>query len=400
MPHRILYVSTTSEIGGADVALLRLVRSLDRERFLATVVLPAEGPLTAAFRACASEVVILPSLRKLSRHDGPWRLILYAASLPRAAAALVRLVRQQGIEIVHSNTLHTFQGCLAARLAGKPHVWHVREIVLQSRLARAVERFLAPRCSEAVVAVSDAAGAMFLDAKGDLPANVATLYDGVDTVCFSPQRDGSRVRQDLGVGREAPLVGVVCRLDHWKGVEVFLRAIAICTSECPGARFVVVGGAVRGREKAAGQYEELARALGIGGVVHFAGWRYGPDEMPAVFAAIDILVLPSTWPEPFGLVALEAMASGKPVIATDHGGPREICEHGITGLLVRPRDPSALAFAMLALLRDPARARAMGEHGRARVEQRFDQDVCVKRLEELYEKVLATHGGCGTRGAA
>ena len=398
MPRRILFVHTTSEVGGADVALLRLVRGLDRERYVATVVLPAEGPLTEALRVSTGEVVILPSLMRLSRHNGAWHLVRYAVNFPRAVAALVRLVKLRRIDIVHSNTLHTLQGFLAARLAGRPHVWHVREIVLQSVLARVLERFLAPRFSAAVVTVSDAAKTMFLDHKGALPPNVSTLHDGIDTTCFTPGRDGSQVRRELGVAPGAPLVGIVGRLDHWKGVDVFLRAVAICAIEVPGARFVVIGGAIDGREETAQQLEGLAASLGINDVVRFTGWRYGPDDMPSVFAALDLLVLASTWPEPFGLVILEAMASGKPVIASNHGGPAEICLAGATALLVRPRDPRALAAAMLELLEDPERARLMGQRGRARAEAHFDQRRCVERVEALYDNVLATHQKRNMRG--
>jgi glycosyltransferase involved in cell wall biosynthesis len=388
-PHGVLYVHTTSEIGGADVALLRLVRGLDQSRFAATVVLPAEGPLTEALRASGCDVVVLPGLMNLSRHKGLWNLVRYGANFPRAVAALAHLIRGRGIDLVHSNTLHTLQGFVAARLTRTPHVWHVREIVLQSRLARSVEGFLAPRFSAAVVTVSDAARAMFLDRRGRLPRNVATLYDGVDTRCFVPGYDGSGVRRELGLDPEALLVGFVGRLDHWKGVDVFLRASAICTKCSPEARFVVIGGAVEGREEVARQLEQLAQRLGIDDVVRFAGWRYGPDAMPAVFAALDIVVLPSTWPEPFGLVLVEAMASAKPVIASNHGGPVEVCVPGATGLLVRPGDPEALASTMLELLHDPDRRARMGQQGRARVEEHFEQRRCVERFEALYEAVVA-----------
>jgi glycosyltransferase involved in cell wall biosynthesis len=399
VPHEILFVHTTSEIGGADVALLRLVRGLDKSHYAATVALPGEGPLTDALRTAGSKVVVVPTLLGLSRHRGARHLVRYVANFPRAVIALTHVIKSRGIEIVHSNTLHTLQGFVAARLTRRPHVWHVREIVLQSRAIRILERFLAPRFSFAVVAVSDAAKRMFADHGGNLPKNVVTVHDGVDTGAFNPDHDGSQVRLDLGVPAGTPLVGVVCRLDHWKGVDVFLRAVAICRGSVLDARYVVVGGAVNGREETARALHGLAQQLGLDEVVRLTGWRYGPDDMPSVYAALDLVVLPSTWPEPFGLVLIEAMASGKPVIASNHGGPTEICVPGATGLLVRPADPQALALAMSELLKDPMRARAMGRAGRARAEELFSQERCVEKLQAVYEKALLAHPNRRARGA-
>ncbi|MGH7775220.1 MAG: glycosyltransferase family 4 protein, partial [Candidatus Binatia bacterium] len=133
---------------------------------------------------------------------------------------------------------------------------------------------------------------------------------------------------------------------------------------------------------------QLAEMLGLKDFVYFTGWRYQPEDMPQVYAALSVFVLASSWPEPFGLVLLEAMASGKPAVATNHGGPKEICVDGETGLLVPPRSPEKIAEAILTLLREPERARAMGAAGRRRVEQLYDQTKCVQRLEALYDEIL------------
>ena len=144
-----------------------------------------------------------------------------------------------------------------------------------------------------------------------------------------------------------------------------------------------------GQEAHARDLERLAGELGLGDRVRFAGWRYGPADMPDVFRALSVLALPSKEPEPFGLVLLEAMACGVPVVATDHGGPSEICVAGETGLLVPPGDSGALAEALSSLLRDPARAEALGRAGRERWEREFGLDVFYEATQKVYDEAAA-----------
>jgi len=388
VPRRILYLHATSEIGGSDISLLRIVEGLDRRRFEPSVVLPANGPLVASLRARGCPVAIVPAMRKLTSRRGGSYLARYAANYPRAAATLARVARREGAAIIHTNTIHNLYGFAAARLARVPHVWHVREIVWQSESLRRVEAFLATRFSDRIIVTSDAvADAMFHSRNGARPPHVRKVPNGVDVDCFHPSNDGSSVRTELEIARDAPLVGIVCRLDVWKGVDTFLRAVRICRAARPEARYVVVGGPIEGVEAYADELRVLADTLGVADVVRFTGWRFPPDEMPQVHAALDVCVLASRQPEPFGLVVLEAMATGRPVVATNHGGPREICVHEQTGLLVPPDDPPRMASAILRLLADPARARAMGAAGRQRVETHFTQQRMLDGLQRVYEEL-------------
>lgn len=375
-------MQSSSEIGGSDVCLLRLVAGLDRTRFQAFVALPKEGPLSGALRASGATVLVEPCMHRLSTRLGAAHYVRYAAGYPLAVWRLARLIRREGIDLVHTNTLHALHGFAAAWLARRPHVWHVREIVLQSRVMRRLELFLARRFADRILAMSGAIAAMFAPA----PRQLAVLHDGIDLNAFRPDQrtaGGPLVRRELGLAADDVVAGVVCRLDHWKGVDVFLRAAA----RVPQAKFIVAGGAVEGREEFAASLHALARGLGVD--VRFTGWRYGPERIAELHAALDVLVLPSVWPEPFGLVLLEAMASGKPVIATRHGGPLEIVAEGETGLLVAPGDVDELAAAMTALLRDAALRERMGRAARARAERAFDETTYVAAVQRLYDEVLA-----------
>jgi len=384
---RILYVHTTSEIGGSDISLTQIVERLDRARFQAVVALPSEGPLIPRLERAGAEVVVLPRMRKLTSRKGRAWLAVFAAGYPFGAAALASVVRSRGIDLVHTNTIHNLYGWAAARLTGRPHVWHVREIVWQNAVLRRVERWLALHFSSRIIVTSDAVGRLF-ESDGVRPAQVVKIENGVDTVRFAP--DGpAGVRRDFHIPDGAPLIGTAARMDVWKGLEDFIEAASTVHRTRPDVRFVIAGGPIQGLEDYESQLRALARARGLDDVLCFTGWRYGHDDMPAFHRSLDVFVLPSREPEPFGLVVLEAMASARPVIATAHGGPVEIVVDGSTGLLVEPRSPQALAAAMLALAADPERARTMGEAGRARVIERYGIDRTAARIQVLYEEVLA-----------
>lgn len=398
-PVRVLYLQSNSEIGGSDVCLLRIVENLDPSRFRAVVALPSRGPLAKAFEERGAKVVVVGSMLKLTTRRGRLYHLRFLANYPAAVARLVRLIRREQIDLVHTNTLHNLYGCVAARLARRPHVWHVREIVFQSAAVRRLEVFLARRFADRVVAVSRAAAEMFRSGDGEYPPHLRVMWDAVDLARFNPRNGGGRIRSEQRVSPGAPLVGLVGRLDHCKGVEVFLRAAAMCREEFPEARYLVCGGEVEGQEEVARDAARLAAELGLTDAVRFTGWRYGPEEMPEVHAALDVLVSASTRPESFGLVLAEAMATGKPVVATNHGGPREVCVKGETALMVPPRDARATADAILALLGDPARARALGGAGRERAERHFDGRRRARELHALYEEVLGARAHADARDA-
>jgi glycosyltransferase involved in cell wall biosynthesis len=306
------------------------------------VALPGPARLASEY-ADAGVVLHVVPMARLTTSGPPWRWAAYAARWPATVAALAALARRVDADVVHSNSLHSWHGWAAARLAGLPHVWHAREIVFQSPAALAVERFLARRFAERVVAVSAAVAAQ-LD-----PDNVVVLIDEPDPEVFRPERAG-RFRAAVGVGDDVPLAGSVGRLDTWKGFEVLLEAFPLVRGARPTAELVVAGSPVPSRlDYAEGLAERAAALPGV-------RWLGPRSDVADLMADLDVFVQVSTEPEPFGLVVVEALASGVPVVAGAAGGPLEIlgaeAAAGPTplGRLVEPGDPAALAEAVLALL--------------------------------------------------
>jgi glycosyltransferase involved in cell wall biosynthesis len=218
---------------------------------------------------------------------------------------------------------------------------------------------------------------------------IVPIPDGIDVDEFHPSISGARIRTELGIDPEAPVVGFVARLDPWKGADVFVRAAAEIARERPDARFIICGGELRGYEGYAQGVRDLASDVGLDGRILFTGWRYQLGDIAEVMAAIDVLLHPPTGPEPFGLVLVEAMATARPVVASRTGGITEVVVDGLTGELVPPGDWRAAAAAVLRLLADPSRARSMGAAGRIRAMEEFEVGAYALRIEALYDAVLA-----------
>ena len=315
-----------------------MLRSLPPDRFECHVVVPADPPLRAEFEAAGAEVHVVP-MERISTSHGLATWARYAAAWPLAVVRIARLVRRLDVDVVHTNSLHSWYGWAAARITGRPHVWHAREIVVQSGAALRVERVLTRHFATTVVAMSQAIADQLPDAE------VVVVHETVDAAEFSPDRAG-RFRTGVGIPDDAPLVGFAGRIDTWKGVDVLLDAFPAVREQVPDARLVVMGGPVTGKED---YFADLAaRAAALEGV-EWLGLR---DDVPDAFADLDVFVMPSTTPEPYGLVAVEALASGVPVVMTDAGGPREIAAAATAGAatLVTPRDAAALADGIVRAL--------------------------------------------------
>jgi glycosyltransferase involved in cell wall biosynthesis len=340
-PPTVLSVQPVAERGGSDQALLRLARQLSAAGWAVHIALPAPSPMAAEFAAAGATLHVVP-MQRISTSHGLATWVAYALNWPKSVATLWRLARSLPADVVHSNSLHSWYGWAAARLAGKPHIWHAREIVVQSGTALAVERFLALHFAQRVLAISEAVASQLV------PSNVVVVHEEADPEEFYPGRAG-RARQAIGLPDDALVVGYVGRIDTWKGIDVLLDSIPLLPAGPEGSHVevVVAGSTVGGKEGYANWMRRRARKLGILWLGPLPG-----AEAADLIADLDCLVLPSTEPEPWGLVLVEALACGAPVVATDAGGAHEIVA-GLppdAGRLVPPRDADALATAVMALL--------------------------------------------------
>ncbi|HSM60536.1 MAG TPA: glycosyltransferase family 4 protein, partial [Longimicrobiales bacterium] len=233
------------------------------------------------------------------------------------------------------------------------------------------------------LAVSDAARRSLLQV-GAPPEDVVVVHDAVDLEEFRPEAPPPSLRAELGIAEDAMLVGHFGRIVPWKGTREFVDAFAVAARADPSLHALVVGDRSDGPEEYEEEVHRAARESGLGERLTFAGFR--PD-VPALMRACDIVVHTSTEPEPFGMVIVEAMASGKPVIAAPAGGPLEIVRPGVDGLLADPTDAAALASAIQRLAADPAARAAMGRAAIERVAEAFSKERYAHDVAGVYERV-------------
>jgi glycosyltransferase involved in cell wall biosynthesis len=226
----------------------------------------------------------------------------------------------------------------------------------------------------------------YLVAQGGLdPAKVRVVANGVDVAAIEAARPGKVVRRELGLPAGVPVIGLVGRLDHWgKGHKELFEAMAPLMERHPVQALIVGGG------RRIDEVRALAASLGLAGAVHFLGER---SDVPDLLNAMDIFVLPS-YSEGLSLALLEAMAAGKPVVATAVGGTPEVVTEGDNGLLIPTRDAGALAGALERLLGAPDFAKQLGQNARAHVREHFSLDRLGREINEIYEELVEKKFSC------
>ena len=299
---------------------------------------------------------------------------------PSAWAVLGRFLRREHIDVLHAHKFGSnVWGTLAGRMAHVPvilaheHTWSYEG----QPLRRFLDRELIARGATRFIAVSREDRRRMTDVEGIDPSRTVFIPNGVPP---SPPPSGANVRTELGIEPGAPVIGAVGVHRPQKAFHVLVRAASILAEEWPNLRVLMVGD---GPER--GALERLAGELGVSNVVRFLGSR---SDVPDILRALDVAVCCSDF-EGSPLAVMEYMDAALPVVATTVGGVPDLIEPGVHGLLVAPRDPSALAGAISELLGDPERAHGMGVRGRERRRTEFDIDVLVHHLEDLYLELLA-----------
>lgn len=366
--------------------LLNQLQAIRGEGYSVTGI-SSPGPDVPALTARGIEHAAVPMSRRLT----PGRDLV-------ALVRLFRLMRRRRFTIVHThNPKPGLLGQVAARLAGVPVVVNtLHGFYFHDRMRPAVRRFyvalerLAARCSDVILSQNDEDVRTALDLGIARPGQIRHLGNGIDVRRFDPARFTSqtrhRTRASLGIPADVPVVGFVGRLVAEKGVPELLDAARIVIERFPEVRFLLVGGT--DLEKADRLTPDVAQAKGVAGACVFTGVR---QDMPELYQAMDVFVLPSHR-EGFPRAPLEASAMKVPCVVSDVRGCRQAVAHERNGLLVPPRDVPALAHAILSLLTDPLHARRLGEEGRRRALQEFDERRVFDRVLAEYERLLREKG--------
>ncbi|MCB8979673.1 MAG: glycosyltransferase family 4 protein [Ardenticatenaceae bacterium] len=374
----ILFVDHATGMGGAEHSLLLLMQHLDPIQWQSHLACP-DGELARQARELGItwHSISLPQLRRSWQFAQDWRHFSHE---------LARTAKTMGATAVYANTVRAALYSMgAARVAKRPFIWHMRDFWLSETAPRFgvadwAGKWLLCRSAAQLIANSAATAS-------HLPCGekTAVVHNGIDLTRFTQAPDDREFRQAFGIPADAPLVGMVGRLRPWKGQHRFIEMVALVRQAQPEAHFVIVGGAPLGEpDDYSAQLRQQAAAHNLNGHLHFTG--HLSDVRPAL-AALDVFVHPGD-PEPFGLVNIEAMASGKPVVAFAHGALPEIVADGQTGLLVLPENIAALANAVSQLLTDPTARQRLGQAGQCRAMEQFSIDETAVRIAQILQKTV------------
>jgi glycosyltransferase involved in cell wall biosynthesis len=363
----VVFVHPSDELYGADRCLLALVRGRPAATRI-VVILPQDiqydGPLSAALTNAGAEVRRLDYAVLRRAGLRPASLPTLARRLTVGTWELARLIRDLDATTVHTNTLASVSGPLAALLARRAHVWHVHEMIADEhpgvRLAYRLLALLPGR----LIANSRATARALAGPIWPLRRKMRVVYPGHVSRIESERRPSS-------LDNNALRIAFAGRLTPRKGVRELLEAVVIVRERAIPLRLSIFGSPPPGREALETEYRHLAARLGLGDIVTFEG--FVPDAVDRL-GEFDVLVVPSQRPESFGLVAVEGMAAGCAVVACRNGGGSdEILEHGRSGLYCG-RAPSSIAAAIVRLAEDPALRTRLGRNAQRAAIERFGVD--------------------------
>ena len=367
--------SLSNAEGGERIAAL-VAMGLDPTRFESTLCTsrPSEGdPLVAEVGSSGVRFLSLDRRSKASLLA--WR-------------PLIDLIRRERIDILHAHKFGSnLWGTMVGRLARVPvivaheHAWSYEG----QPLRRFLDREVIARGATVFLAVSHEDQRRMVEIERIRPERTLFLPNGIPPL---PATAGD-VRTELGIGSEAPVVGAVGGLRPQKAFDVLVDSAASLVPSNPQLRVLIAGS---GPEEE--RLRERIAALGLGATVSLLGRR---SDVADVLAALDVAVLCSDF-EGSPLAVMEYMAAGRPVVATRVGGVPDLVDHGVTGILVPPRDPARLAAAIGSLLADRSTREAMGERGRERQRREFDLGAMVTRVESLYERLFGATDRAGKEG--
>lgn len=369
MVARLLIVHSSAELYGSDRSLLDFLR-LHAADFEVTVLLPGDGPLVELLRELGARVEIGETCKVQRDMLGLRGMLNTAIAAWRGVRLIRRMAGDKPFDLVYTNTLAVFAGALYAVIAGRPHVWHIREILSGSNLVRRCFQSLVSWLSCRIICNSTRTLDWIATPRSQPRSRV--IWNGVGPARAPGRREIERSLRDWTPA--SVVFALAGRLNARKGQSLALEAFERLLKDQPNmpVQLWFVGSAFSGQEHFESALRERVASSPARSRVRLEPFR---SDVEVVWEAADVVLVPSTEPESFGRVAIEAMAFGRPVIASAHGGVLDIIVEGDTGLLVPPGDAEALALAMAKLAGDASLRKRMGQSAEVRQRECFSVEA-------------------------
>ena len=382
----ILFIHQSAELYGSDKTLLLLLKNLDKNKFKPIVLLPFDGPLKEALENENIEVVIAPVLKLYRNLFTPKNLIGFFKDIKAAFKIVNELHKKHQFTLIYSNTLAVLLGIMFAWKNNIKHLWHVHEIIEKPSLFKKAFVGLLSLKSNTHIVYNSQATKVFWELNKSIINKGVVIWNGIEI--YTPESSTSElfdIRKNLFLAQPNEIIlALVGRISRWKGQMILLDAFNNLVQKNENIKLVFVGAPPPNQEKFQKDLEERIASFKLNDKVLIIPFQ---NEIHKIWQAIDIAVVPSTEPEPFGMVAIEAMLAHKPIVGSNHGGLTEIIENNATGFLVTPNSVQDLVIALEKLIQNELLRKEMGENGYLRVTTAFSVEQYVDSFEKFFEKI-------------
>lgn len=369
----ILFIHSSSELYGSDKSLLNIVNNLDSNEFNIYVMLPCCGPLVEKIKLNSRVKVSIYNVAILRRKNlSITGSVQYLREFVKSYRHIKKYVMDNNINIVYTNTSVVFPAAVAAKKCHVKNVWHVREII-KSKYENRVISWIVNHYADVVIVNSKATGDAILVDK----EKIKIVYNAVEEISVNHSVSSNNNKYEI-------VVGMAGRINRWKGQKLLIEVAEIVKKHYENVKFLIAGSAYNGEEYLEEELKVLVGEKRLNGSVILLGQV---NDMESFYEKLDIFVLPSIQPEPFGLVVIEAMEAGIPVIATKHGGPMEIIEDGIDGFLVDYDTPIEMADKILQLINNQELRKKIASRGKQKKRELFSIEAMVRNISNILLKL-------------
>lgn len=377
----IVFLHSASDLYGSGKILVDVVNIAVNKGNKCWVILPDVGELNECFKELGVPVIISDVGIIRRKYLNLWGMINRLLRIIKSQHILFKLIKKENIDLVYSNTIAVLSGAFISKVLKRRHIWHIHEILLEPKYFVKLMAFLLNKFSSYCIVVSRAVESHWLSL-GVSQEKIRLIYNSINVKDF--ELNGGNLRDELKIPPKTKLVGMIARVHHWKGQDYFLEIAYRLKKEINDIKFVMVGDAFPGYEYLYENINELKNKYYLEESVLDLGFR---RDIANILAGLDIFILPSTLPDPLPTTVLEAMAAGKAVVATDHGGATEMVDNNITGLLIPYNNADKACEMILNLLKNKNTVLAMGKEGTERVKRMFSPAVFENNISQLFKEI-------------
>lgn len=385
MIKRILFLHAGAEMYGADKVMLDLIKRLDKKKYYPYVILPTNGVLVDALKQEGINVTVMPYPIMRRKYFNPKGLFEYGVGLIKYTKKIIEFSKKNNINLIHTNTAATLEGSFVSRKLHIPQLWSIHEIIVKPRIMYILTSKLIAKYSSVTITDSKAVKNHLENSGYFKNGEIKVIYNGVDSNRFTPENDCKYLYEEWGIPKDSRIIGMMGRVNSWKGQGDFLQAANIIMSKYTDVYTVFVGAAFEGEEWREKELSDAIEKSPYSDRIINKGYR---TDSQNIYKLYDIFVLPSTNPDPLPTVVLEAMATGKPIVGYNHGGVCEMVKEEYNGLLAEVQNPEDLALKIESILTDKSRIKNMGENSRKRLLESFSIESYVENYSNEYDRLF------------